>query len=112
MSLIAIASDPMEGEDQNFIWSFNHEQHHLQIASKLTALHGIPDYDGRLDPIPKEDMQDWLYQHQAIHNIMNQSAGKVGQDLTTVNWKDTLARQAWLWQNLREHQAISDSLGV
>lgn len=66
----------------------------------------------QLDPMDPNNVGLWLYNHQFMHNQMNQVLGTSGFDFLDLDWSDPDQLQEWLRLNGAEHQRISAALGV
>ena len=92
-------------------WGFHHRQSHDAIVAAINAQGGkLVTY--QLDPIPKNELQDWLERDQQAHNDMNSALGTQGADLTEVNFEDANQKQAWIWLEFQEHFNVERVLGI
>lgn len=93
-------------------WAFSHMAHHRDIILAIynLILVALPEYI--LDPIDVNDVGQWEYQHQQMHDNQNQLLGISGQDLTGVDWKNERLLAAWIQLNYNEHLQASDILEI
>ena len=56
----------------------------------------------QLDPIPTQDITDWLFRNSQSHSDINSVLGLQGSNLESVNLEDENQRQAWIWLNYSE----------
>lgn len=99
-------------DEERAAWSFSHMAHHRDINQRIYTLVkvALPEYI--LDPIDPNDVGQWEYQHQLMHDTQNQILGINGQDLTGVDWKDQRILAAWIFLNSDEHYQASQILGI
>ena len=95
-------------------WSFSHRTHHDQINRAIFLETGGATnlFQYQLDPIPLDKPDDWLARNQQAHNDMNQVLSLQGVDLSSVDFKDRKALEAWIYKHWEEHQAASTTLGI
>lgn len=65
-----------------------------------------------LDPMDRENMGMWLYNHQESHNQINSFLGTSGYNLLDLDWDDPDQFALWLKLNGDEHTRISAALGL
>ena len=84
-------------------WSNLHLiQHRLTNEAVLRTKNiALPEYV--LAPIDLNDPQAFLYQHQQMHNAVDQLYGISGYNLTDVNWSDVSQREGWIFLNAQLH---------
>jgi len=111
MSLPLIYTQP-ESDDDWRAWSWNHAGNHYDILQSVFVSKGQNLTQYILDPLDKNNLGTWLYQHQIMHNQVNQLLGTQGYDLLSLNWQDPDQFATWLQLNGSEHQRISAALGV
>ena len=109
--LVALLNVPKTPQDWA-IWSFAHKQSHLAIAAAIAAGGGaaLPEY--QLDPIPPNDLPNWLERNQNAHNDMNSVIGAQSSDLFDINLADERQRAAWVYLHFLEHQTAEQRLGI
>lgn len=94
-------------------WSFNHGAIHNTLIGVIGVQkqnYSITQYC--LDPINRDSLGYWLYQHQTAHNQINLALGTQGYDLLSFDWEDPDEFQQWLQLNGDEHLKFSTILGV
>jgi len=111
MSLPFIYSQP-ETPDDWTAWSFNHGANHYDIIQAAFVSKGDNLTTYIMDPMDRENLGTWLYQHQILHNQINQVLGTQGFDLLTLDWTDEDQLAEWLQLNGSEHQRLSAALGI
>lgn len=107
-NLLGIPPGPMGWQE----FLFNHWQDHLQIIQAIQAQTGqqLIVYD--LEGFNPDAASDWLDRHQNAHNDMNGALGLAGQDLEAVDLRNDHEREAWLFTNFEEHQAVRSTLKI
>lgn len=101
--------------EEHAMWSFAHAAHHLDIINVIYVTRQIALSQFVLDPFNPEDesaMENWSYQHQTMHQEMDQVLGISGFDLTDINWQDKAQRAAWISLNAAEHLQASNLLEI
>lgn len=98
--------------DESNSWSFAHSSHHRDIIKAVFEQYGVSLPEYALDPIPTQDLSTWIYQHQQMHNDMNQIVGVSGYNLSNVNWKNIESRSGWIFSNANEHTNVAGILRV
>ena len=93
-------------------WAFSHAAHHRDISLRIYTLLkvALPEY--LLDPIDINDVGQWEYQHQAMHDNQNEILGIKGQDLTGIDWKNPQLTAGWIWLQANEHYQASQILEI
>lgn len=93
-------------------WSLTHMASHRDILKAIfdQGAISLPEYI--LDPIPLQDMGTWIYQHQRMHQDMNQVFGISGLNLLNVDWQDPASRAGFVIGNATEHRQIANLLGI
>ena len=99
-------------DEQRAQWSFSHMAHHRDINARIYLLVKIALPEYILDPVNPDDVGDWEYQHQLMHDNQNQILGISGQDLTGIDWKDQNLLTGWLFLNASEHYQASAILEI
>jgi hypothetical protein len=94
------------------IWAFAHMAHHRDINRKIYELVkvALPEYV--LDPIDPNNVGEWEYLHQTMHDNQNQLLSIQGQDLTDVDFNDQRLLTAWIFINSSEHFQASNILEI
>ena len=106
MSSIASLFNVPGTEPELETWSFAHAAHHRDVNRILYQIFKVvlPEYV--LDPFNPKDQdnfQNWLYQHQNIHQATDAILGVSGFDLTDVDWSKDNERAGWIYLNSNEH---------
>ena len=91
-------------------WAWDHYQHHLAII-KQASVKGFSLNQYRIWPVTQENIQDFLDQHQQMHDEMDQIANVQGANLQDIDFKDKKKVDAWYWLNYVEHQSVASFLG-
>jgi hypothetical protein len=107
-TLYNIPQDPVSLAE----WSFSHASNHADIVRFIFAQKGVRLASFVLDPVDPQNPAVWVYQHQLMHNQMNQVLGIAGQDLTGLDWNDPEGLSAWIDDNASEHLQANSKLGI
>lgn len=102
---------PSTDEERAF-WGFAHMAHHRDINRRIYELVKIALPEYILDQIDPNDVGQWEYQHQIMHDNQNQLLNIAGQDLTGVDWKNQNELAAWIFLNADEHVQASNILRI
>ena len=94
------------------VWSFANAAHHRDINRVVYELQQVQLPDFFLDPFDPSDMDDWLYQHQQMHNAQNAVLGIAGFNLLELNWRDPEELLNWMEQHALEHVAAGQILNL
>ena len=99
-------------DDEMAKWSRLHAvQHRLtNVAVLAQAGVAVPDYI--LDPVDLSDPQNFLNQHQQMHNFVDLIYGISGYDLSEVNWDDPGQRAGWIYLNAQLHVQEAQATGA
>lgn len=111
MSLAGIFNIPGD-PDELHQWAFDHMANHRDILKAIREQYGLLLNEYPLDPIPPNDLGVWSYQHQIMHDQMNQVLGISGLNLTNVDWDDVGQRTAFVYSNATLHREASGLLGI
>ena len=111
MGLAALYNVPTDIESL-MTWSFSHADHHVNIIRFVQAQKNVSLTPYVLDPVDPNNMELWQYQHQIMHNQMNEVLGIVGQSLIGVDWKDPEALSQFIDDNASEHLQANAKLGI
>jgi hypothetical protein len=65
-----------------------------------------------LDPIPTEEIDIFLANHQTMHNDLDAILQVPSQDLTNVDWEDETQRIGWFQAHAQLTQQESNKLGI
>ena len=107
-SLYNVPSTDNEMDD----WAFAHQANHRDINRVISQVFNLQLPEYVLDPINQREIEVWLYQHQLLHQAMDDILGISGYDLLDVNWQDPNDRAGWILLNGTEHRAACDELGL
>jgi hypothetical protein len=91
-------------------WAWDHYQHHLAIIQQAARL-GYVLNQRRIWPVNQQNMQDFLLEHQEMHNEMDAIANVQGSDLQDIDFKDKKKLDAWFYLQYIEHQSVAQFLG-
>lgn len=105
MSLLQLSTGPMDAG-----WSFAHMANHRDINRLIFKTKSKRVDEFPLDPFDGSD--NWLLNHQQMHNEMNEALGIPGQNLLQVDWNDPDVVQDWLFTNFTEHQQACQKLNI
>jgi len=95
-------------------WSFAHRDHHHLIRQAIyLRTNGVDNlFEYQLDPIPTEEVTEWLSRNQQSHDDFNKVLGLEGQDLEGVDFKDFSQLSSWILSHWQEHQNAAVALGI
>ncbi len=93
-------------------WSFAHRDAHDRIRQAIQAQGGpnLPQYD--LDPMPLNDMQNWLRRNQQSHIEFNGALRQQGSDLTVLNIQNEAEVAEWIQAEYLELFDAFEALGI
>ena len=111
MALPYIYTKP-ESDDDWKAWAWNHASNHYDILQAAFVSKGQNLNQYILDPLDKNNLGTWLYQHQDTHNQINKLLGLQGNDLLNLDWRDPDQFSEWLRLNGDEHVRINTALGI
>lgn len=94
------------------IWSFTHAAHHRDINRVIFQRGGGRLDEYVLDPFNPQDMGNWPYLHQTMHDQMNAALGLAGYDLTEIDWEDRDRTVDWVIHNGNLHYQAGAILGL
>lgn len=93
-------------------WSEHHRHDHDDIRAAIQTQGGPNLTDYQLDPIPFNNIVEWLARNQANHTDMNGVLRLQGADLERVDFADERQSQAWHWTHYLEHYAARAALQI
>lgn len=93
-------------------FSFENQSHHRNLNGYLASNGIAVSTDYVLDPIPTYALNEWLWRHQQVHNLMNAGLGLIGDDLTRVDFKDVDSLTSWIELHASEHRDAAQQSGV
>lgn len=111
MSLIGLSVVPKTSEELA-LWSFEHMAHHRDIIRVIYQRLGFVLDEFVLDPFNPNEIDNWAYQHQLMHQQMDTILGIAGFDLSTLDWTDETNLNNWINANRTEHQQAGQILGL
>lgn len=112
MASIASLFNVPGSEPELNAWAFAHAAHHIDINARIIALGGSTVQSFVLDPINLDDLQNWLYQHQWMHQQMDAQLGISGYNLVDVDWENSDEFAGWIQLNANEHYQIANLLNI
>lgn len=92
--LAAVKNVPAVPDDWR-LWTFNYQDAVHTIDQTLQSL-GINISQYQLDPLPGNDVDNWLARVQQSHNDFNAALGFQGNDLSSVDITDKHQLDAWV----------------
>lgn len=109
--LANLINQPGTPEEWAF-WSYAHRDQHTQIIQAIRAQTGIqlPQYE--LDPIPFQDLDQWLEWNQRAHDDFNGVLGTQSSDLQQADFNDKAQLEAWIYLHRREHETAASVLKI
>ena len=121
MALAQINEIPRTDDDMKR-WSFSHMANHRDIIRRIyeittpvppaTTPAPISLNPWPLDPFDPNNLGEWLYQHQIMHQQMDAILGIAGYDLLGLDWSDPDQIVEWIGFNSNEHVQASKILGI
>ena len=90
-------------EQEMLVFSFSNADQHRLIVNAIAKQKGIALTSYLLDPLPPEDIQDWLAIHQQAHIDFRNVLGIPGTDLTSVDFRDPEQFASWSRLHGTEH---------
>lgn len=104
---------PGQAGMNTFLWQ--HGNDHLEILQGVQAQFQIQLVERPLYILNVKDeidVQTWLELHQQSHDDFDSVLGIVGNDLTSVDFKNPQQVKAWIWLNAQEHQNARQILEI
>lgn len=114
MSLAGLYNVPQD-PSQLAQWSFINAAAHLDIIRVIYQKFGTVLQSYVLDPLDPANptsMQNWLYQHQIMHQQMDTVLGIAGYDLLDVDLTDQGQFAAWIEAHGSEHLQAGQILNL
>lgn len=93
-------------------WVWHHAQHHEAIERAMAKVLGVAPVVFPLYPFFKDDMQNWLLNHQSAHSRFCQLLNIAGQDLSGLDLADKPKKDDWLFRQYLEHLAAAQRIGT
>jgi hypothetical protein len=92
-------------------WSFHNYAHHQAIIVATEASKNVRLVLYQIWPFNPDAAQNWLLQHQQQHNDMNAIYHTDGFDLSSVDFRDRRAVEAWMALHYQEHLSVAQRCG-
>lgn len=108
---ICLSKDP-EGFGQ---WRSGHFYEHVVLRKKCAALISpvnVPDFDIYSWRDEPEFVQQWLVNHNAIHQQIRVACNVTGIDLSLVNLSKDEQFYSWMDDHAQEHRVFRQILGI
>ena len=112
MSSIASLYNVPGTPEEMGIWSFAHAAHHRDINRVIFQKLNVQLPEFVLDPLDLDNVQNWIYLHQLMHNNQDALLGISGYDLTDVSFDDENQFAGWIWLNASEHYQAANTLEI
>ncbi len=95
-------------------WATVHAQHHRDIIDTIYRLSNgiIALNQWILEPISRENLAAWAYNHQQMHQDMDAILGIAGFDLRGINFDNQEDLADWILLNADEHSQAANALGI
>jgi hypothetical protein len=93
-------------------WTWTHLNHHKAIIAATLQTKNIQLALYQIWPVNPENLEGFLLQHQQQHDAMNQVYGVAGNDLSTLDWKNKRAVDAFFFLHFGEHAAVAARCGL
>ncbi|MDE2098055.1 MAG: hypothetical protein KGL39_12450 [Patescibacteria group bacterium] len=104
------------GDERGFgLWRSQHYYEHVQfnlLARDLASPAAIPEFDilSWVDaPAPR---RLWLIGHYDMHQVLRQTTGVSGIDLSEVDWDNPMQVFVWLENHAAEHDLMRQAFGI
>ena len=111
MSLAALYNVPRDAFELQW-WSFHNAAEHLLIANAILKQKSKRIDLPTLDPVPINDLTNWLRRHQTIHNDQNDVLKIAGSDLTSLDMENEAQVKSWIQLHAQEHYLANRELGL
>jgi hypothetical protein len=92
-------------------WATAHDRQHEAIAQAIKETKGIVVEYLPLYPVNENDLDNWLRQHQQMHNEMLAALGIPGTDLSVLDLKDKPQADSWFFTHYLQHQQVAQACG-
>lgn len=111
MSVVDIFNLP--GDDaQLAMWSRMHMMWHRSCNVEIERQFNIILAEYILDPISSDAIDQFLSDHQIMHNDLDAILGIASQNLQEVDWEDENQRIGWFQAHAQLTRQESDKLGI
>lgn len=94
------------------IWSYAHRDQHNMIRQAIQAKFGVSLTEYPLDPIPFQDLTQWLDWNQQSHDDFNGVLGTQSSNLQQADFKDPAQLESWIYLHRREHETAASVLKI
>lgn len=97
------------------MWLTGHHYEHVVLAQKCQALANpviVPNYDILSWRDEPELVQQWLVNHEAIHNQIRVGANVTGIDFSLVDFSDDEQFLDWMGDHAQEHLTFRQIFGI
>ena len=109
MALAQIQNTPQTEQDKG-VFDFSHQDIHMRLIDYLQSLDPAVLDQWVLDPFDVASEVN-VYQHQNMHNQLDNLLGTPNYDMTTLNWADQGSRSDWVNNNYQSHLGYSQIVG-
>lgn len=110
MGLAQIENVPQTDADKA-TFDFSHQDLHRMLIEYLQPLFPDEVLDAWvIDPFDAASEVN-VYQHQNMHNQLDNLLGTPNYDMTTLNWQDPGSRAGWVNDNYQSHLNYSQIVG-
>ena len=93
-------------------FAFNNDAEHVHIIDAILLQNSVMLDRYIINPIPLDDSRGWARRHQIMHNAMNRELNLQGQDLSSVDFNDERALEAWIQIHVQEHYKANLALNI
>lgn len=93
-------------------WAFIHAAHHRDLNRVIYQLTGTPLSESILDPFDPVQSDDWLQNHQIMHQEFTALLGIAGYNLLAVDFTNQGQFSNWVFLNADEHLKAANILGI
>lgn len=93
-------------------WAFINQSQHRDTIRRIYELTKIALPEYILDPLNPKDLDSWNYQHQLMHNQMNQILSISGFDIDSFDFEDQSTLENVIALHANEHYQAAAILGI
>lgn len=111
MSIAGLYQIPRTPQEINQ-WVFDNAADHVTIINGVNAKKGKLLTSYVLDPLPQEDVPNWLWRHQTMHADFDGALGIGGNDFSSLDFSDPVALEYLIQLHFNEHLAAHTALGI
>ena len=112
MSAVAALFNVPSTPEELASWSFAHAAHHHDIIRTIFQKYALTLSEYVLDPFDINAPDNWIYQHQTMHQEFDAILGIDGFDLTDVDFRDTNQLAGWIYLDANEHYQAAGILEI